>query len=433
MKREPTYEACIDFLLGLEKSGIKLGLERTQNLLSAIGSPQNSFKSIHIAGTNGKGSVASMIHSILFSSGYRTGLFTSPHLVCFRERIRSNGECIAKEELVEVVNGIRDHIVNCKASFFEACTAVAFDYFRRKSVDVAVIEVGMGGRLDSTNVITPMVSCICSIDYDHTEYLGKSLAKIAYEKAGIIKPGVPVVCGRMKPTAMRAIEKVRMAKNSPIYWLDKDATCKVVSLGLEGSSFEYSGLGESQRFSIGLSGLHQIGNASLSVLAAEVGSKEGLRITKDSIKEGLSNARWPGRLDVISQEPVIVVDAAHNIAGVKTLVETISRIGFKPDVVLFGVLRDKEYEGMLRLLANTTKRFVFTKPNSPRALPLHRLAKAGDSLGLNYFLTSNIDKAIKKACSIATARGKILVCGSIYLIGDIMKTLGYDPCEKRIC
>ncbi len=432
MRRKLTYEACIDFLFKLEKSGIKLGLERTRNLLEAIGSPQDSFRSFHIAGTNGKGSVASIIHSILFSSGYKTGLFTSPHLVCFRERIRSNGECISEEDLVEIVSDIRDHIVATGASFFEACTAIAFDYFRRKSVEIAVVEVGMGGRLDSTNVINPVVSLITSIDYDHTEYLGKTLSKIAFEKAGIIKHGVPTVCGIMKPSAIKAIEKVAMARDSSIYCLGRDATYKVISAGLEGSSFEYSGLGESRRFRIGLCGLHQIQNASLSLLATEVASDRGIKIKPKAFKQGLSRARWPGRFDLICQEPLIVVDAAHNVAGIRALVDTLSGVNFKPDVIVFGVLRDKEYLAMLRLLASTTRRFVFTKPNSPRALPLRKLAEAADLLGLSYFATSNIDRAIKEACSTATG-GKILVCGSIYLIGDVMKALGYDPCGKRIC
>lgn len=433
MRRKLTYQACLDFLFGLEKSGIKLGLERTQNLLNAIGSPHRAFKSIHIAGTNGKGSVASIIHSVLVASGIRTGLFTSPHLVCFRERIRSNGYCISREELCEIVNDIKGAIIASGASFFEACTAIAFEYFKRKSIEVAVVEVGMGGRLDSTNVLKPVVSCITSIDYDHTEYLGKTLSKIAFEKAGIIKPGVPVVCGRMSSSAKKAIARVASQNNCQDYWLDRDASGRVVSLGIEGSKFEYHGLEKDLKLSTNLAGLHQIDNASLAVLALEVATRQGLSISRSAIEKGVRNARWPGRLEVINQNPFIVVDAAHNISGVKALVETLRRLDFKPDIILFGVLRDKDFRKMIKLLASLTKRFVFTKPNSPRALPLRKLAEAANQIGLTYLTTSSVDKAVSQACSAASTDGRIMVCGSIYLIGDVMRVLGNDPCETRIC
>lgn len=433
MRRKLTYQGCLDFLFGLEKSGIKLGLERTHNLLNAIGSPHKAFKSIHIAGTNGKGSVASIIHSVLVASGIRSGLFTSPHLVCFRERIRSDGYCIAEEELCEIVNDIKDAIVATGASFFEACTAIAFEYFKRKSIEVAVVEVGMGGRLDSTNVVMPMVSCITSIDYDHTEYLGKTLPKIAFEKAGIIKPGVPVVCGKMGSSAMRTIARVAWRNNCQDYWLDRDATWSIVSFGIEGSKFEYHGLGEDLELSINLAGLHQIENASLAVLALEVARSQGLGISRSAIEEGVGNARWPGRLEVINRSPSILVDAAHNTSGVKALVETLHRIDFKPDIIVLGVLRDKDFKRMIKLLSTLTKRFVFTKPSSPRALPLRKLAEAANQIGLTYLTTSSVDKAVCQACSAASTDGKIIVCGSIYLIGDVMRVLGNHPCERRIC
>ncbi len=425
--RPLSYRASIDFLYGLEKSGIKLGLDRTINLLSWAGNPEKSFKSIHIAGTNGKGSVACFLNSILVHGGFRTGLFTSPHLVSYRERMRVNGNVIGRGELSELTTYLREGIIHSGASFFEATTALAFEYFRRRRVDVAVVEVGMGGRLDSTNVLLPEVTCITTIDYDHTLYLGKTLPKIAREKAGIIKERVPVVCGKTSSSATRVITKIAARKKAPCYLLGKDASYTVISSDINGSVFEYKGLANSLKLKVGIPGLHQVGNAALAVLTAEVLNECGFSIARRAIEEGLSNAFWPGRLQVLRQRPFVICDAAHNISGVRSLADSLVAFGFEPDVIVFGVLRDKRYDQMLRILAKLSRVFILTKPQSPRALGVGELREAAKGIGLRCFTCAKSSHALDKALEICKDNGKILVCGSIYLLGEVMQKFGYKP------
>ncbi len=431
--RRLSYRASLEFLYGLAKSGIKLGLDRTLDLLERLGNPERAFESIHIAGTNGKGSVACFLHSILCQEGLVTGLFTSPHLVSYRERFRIDGEAIGRSELASLVTELKPMIIKTNVTYFEATTALAFEYFRRRSVDIAVVEVGMGGRLDSTNVLEPLVTCITSIDYDHTLYLGKTLARIAREKAGTIKKGIPVVCGITRRPALASIAQIARRRRAKLYLLGRDARYRILSADLNGSWFEYQGLQIRRSFKIRIAGLHQVANAALAVLVGEVLREGGLAVSDRAIAEGLLRAAWPGRLQVLRQRPLIVCDAAHNVSGVRSLVVSLRAFNFRPDVIVFGVLRDKRYEEMVTMLAKLGKVFVFTKPASPRALPLVKLTATARSLGVRRYTYSNSMDAITRALQISGRDGKVLVCGSLYLLGEIMEALKYQPARLNLC
>lgn len=428
-----SYRASIDFLFNLERSGIKLGLERTVSLLSSIGDPHKGFKSVHIAGTNGKGSVACFLNSILFHSGLSTGLFTSPHLVDYRERIRKDGMSISRGDLAAVVTDLAEAITKVGASYFEATTAVAFEYFRRQGVDAAAAEVGMGGRLDSTNVLMPLVTCITSIDLDHVNYLGRTIPKIAGEKAGIVKPGVPVVCGFMSGSASRTVNRVARGMGSKVFEMSKHAVVRALRTGIDGSAFEYTGLDRRRVLDIRSPGLHQIANAAIATLVAEVLNETGLEIAGDAIEAGLRHAFWPGRLQVLRKSPLIICDAAHNASGAKVLTESLKAIGFRSDITVFGVLRDKDYEKMLSVLSACSDRFVFTKPASDRALPLQELKAVGRVLGLGFSAFSSVEKALEHSLARSDRNTKILVCGSLYLIGEVMQFFGIKPHLASLC
>lgn len=435
--RTLSYTRAIEFLFKLESSAVKLGLDNTINLLAAIGNPHQHFRSVHIAGTNGKGSVASFVNSILHHNGSTTGLFTSPHLVDYRERMRLNGEVIPRREVSELVSGIAGHVRRIGASYFEATTAVAFEYFRRAGVDVAVVEVGMGGRLDSTNVIRPLATCITTIGFDHEKYLGRTLSEIAQEKAGIVKDGVPVVCGLMPEQAIRVVRARARRRHSPVFRLGEHARVAGARTGLDGSCFDYQGLGPKRRLRIALVGEHQIDNAALAVLAAEVLSQSGLRIADAAIEQGLLAASWPGRFQVLRRRPLVICDGAHNASGVRTLVRNMDLLGLDEAVTVFGVLRDKSYDRMIALLAPRSGRFVFTRPAYHRALPVARLARTGRKAGLRFSAVAKSDKAIREALEAAgrggTGQGPVLICGSLYLVGEAMQFFGFKPHAVRLC
>ena len=429
----PSYRDSVEFLFNLERSGIKLGLDRTVNLLDAIGNPHRDFKSIHVAGTNGKGSVACFLSSILFHSGLSSGLFTSPHLVDYRERIRADGRAVSRRELARLVSELTEPIIRAGASYFEATTALAFEFFRRKKVDVAAVEVGMGGRLDSTNVVTPLISCITSIDLDHVNYLGWTISKIAREKAGIVKPGVPVVCGALSGRASATIRSIAGVRGASVFEIGKHATVRPLSTGLDGSEFEYRGLGAVRVLKIRSPGLHQIQNAALAVLAAEVLDRRGLKVADKAIQVGLREAFWPGRFQVLRRRPLVVCDAAHNASGARVLAESLRAIGFRSDVTVFAVLRDKDAEEMLSLLSGCSGSFVFTKPASPRGMPLYRLKGIGKDLGLRFKAFSSIDRALEHSLAVVPGGGRVLVCGSLYALGEAMQFFGIRPHTARLC
>lgn len=433
MGRRFSYRSSLDFLLNLQRSGIKLGLDRTVNLLGAIGDPQHAFRSVHIAGTNGKGSVAAYLNSILYHGGYRSGLFTSPHLIEYAERVRVNGAAISKSDLAAVVSDIAGAVEETDASFFEATTAVAFEQFRRKRVEVAAVEVGMGGRLDSTNVLSPELTSITSIDFDHTRYLGKTLREIAGEKAGILKRGVPVVTGRLKKGARDEVKRIARRRGSRVYELGRHAEYGMLGMDVGGCYFEYRGLRGLRVFRTSMPGWHQLANASLAVLAAELLEDRGIKLDDAAIEKGVERAFWPGRLQVLSERPLIITDGAHNVAGARMLTRSLEDMGVFPAITVFAVLRDKRYKDMLQHLSGISRRFIFTKPWSPRALPVVRLKEAARQLGIAGSGVGRVDRAVDLALKRLGPDESLLICGSLFAIGEAMQHMGFEPHRVRLC
>jgi dihydrofolate synthase/folylpolyglutamate synthase len=291
----------------------------------------------------------------------------------------------------------------------------------------------MGGRLDSTNVIDPLATCITTIDFDHEQYLGRTLARIAGEKAGIIKAGVPVLCGRMTASALRTIKRVAASRRAPVFEIGEHAAVTLLKTGRTGSEFEYRGLGPRRRLSVSLLGSHQVSNAAIAVLAAEVLKGRGLKIPDRAIEEGLKRAKWPGRLQVLSRHPFLVADGAHNISGARALTRSLAEIDVEKPLVVFGVLRDKNCGQMLDLLARRAGGFIFTRPAYHRALPLTDLRATADGLGIKAAGFARVDRALKHALARAGGDQAILVCGSLYLVGEAMQALGYRPERARLC
>jgi dihydrofolate synthase / folylpolyglutamate synthase len=415
------YLASLEYLYSLEKSGIVLGLDNISWLLGLLGSPEQSFSSIHVGGTNGKGSVVSMLSEILKSAGYRTGMYTSPHLVDFTERIQVNGEQILDEEvagLTDEMRGLTGERGDLHPfSFFDFTTAMAFLYFKRKKVDWAAVEVGLGGRLDSTNTIRPSVSVITNVEMDHREHLGDSIRQIVTEKAGIIKEGVPVVTGA-KGEALEVIQQ-KAAEKSQVFVLDQDFSYKKIGdqrMSYRGSHWELA------EVKIGLPGDHQLSNAALALCVAELLSQGGVSLASHAIKAALSTVRWPGRLEMVAEDPQILLDAAHNPHGARSLVDFLkTHYGNKRIILIFGVMKDKDWKEILDLIAPLADDIILTRPAVERA--------ASPELLSHWVPGATVADDVKSALSIARGRAVygdlIVVTGSLYTIGEA-KTAIYE-------
>lgn len=371
------------YLESLEKFGINLGLDRIKFLLERLGNPQLKFKSIHVAGTNGKGSTCAMIASILKEAGYKVGLYTSPHLFDYAERIKINGKDISHRDFatgLKLVQKIANHLTAKppnNPTVFEVLTAVAFWYFARKKVDYAVVEVGMGGRLDATNVIIPLVSVITNIDLEHTAVLGKTLAKIAVEKAAIIKPRVPVITAEDKPEALSVLQH-QAQKNGSV----------LIQVSSKGEGLKSGLLGE-----------HQKANAACAVAAVRLA---GIKVGKQAVLKGLRKVRWPGRFQVVSRRPLTIVDGAHNPAGIKVLVGTLrQQFPGKKLTFIFGTQTDKDSVSMLSLLKPLARKVIITHSS-------HQNAANKDSIKLADALKLTADE-------------DRVITGSLFLVADALK------------
>ncbi|MBI1810618.1 MAG: bifunctional folylpolyglutamate synthase/dihydrofolate synthase [Nitrospirae bacterium] len=367
------YTAAVNYLYGLQKHGIKLGLDNTVRLLSLLGNPQEKFHSIHVAGTNGKGSTSAMIASILQTAGFKTGLFTSPHLVSFTERIRVNNEEITESDVVSLAEEIRFKIQDSRfkmtPTFFEFITAMGLLYFKRKNIDWAVVETGMGGRLDATNVLLPEAAVITSINYDHSEFLGNTISAIAEEKAGIIKDGVPVITSAQEPSVMDAIKKKTEEKNAGLFIYGRDFSAAIKAEDTSGSVFNYNGGNNFEDLAISLPGRHQVLNAALALKTIEVISQKPLpntsRLNPDTIRAGLGNIKWQGRLEFVSKEPPILIDGAHNPSAAKILADSLKEIFFKKYrriILVAGVMSDKDIRGIMAPLLPLAAEIILTAP-----------------------------------------------------------------------
>lgn len=409
----------------------RYGLERTRELLSLLGDPQEKLRFVHVAGTNGKGSVCALVESVLRHAGYKTGLFTSPYIKEFEERIRVCGRNIGKDELADVTLAVKQAAESMEdhPTEFELMTAVAFLHFARQECDIVVAEVGLGGRLDSTNVIDePEVSVIARIGLDHVSLLGNTVGEIAREKAGIVKEGCPVVSWPQEPSAMREIEMRAAERGARLAVPDFSALSTISKPNKEDPFWEFS-YGGLERLRIGLLGAYQPRNAALAIEALSTLRDRGWKIPESALRSGLEEASWPGRFEVIGQDPLFVVDGGHNEQGAVALADTLRALfpGVKP-VFLIGVLEDKAYPEMLEAVLPLGGGFVCIAPDSPRALPADKLARAvrwtgqdvlGCSACVNPLVADDASEGVRLALEVAGKEGMVVAFGSLYSIAEV--------------
>ncbi|MDF2547951.1 MAG: bifunctional folylpolyglutamate synthase/dihydrofolate synthase [Anaerosolibacter sp.] len=426
------YEQALDYIHSIYKFGSKLGLDNINYLLQLMGNPQQGLKVIHVAGTNGKGSTCAYIRSVLAEQGFRVGLYTSPYLEEFTERIQINGVNIPKENLAEITTFVKEKVELMLShgknhpTEFEVVTAIGFEYFKRQKIDYLVLEVGLGGRGDSTNVIdAPLVSVITPIAYDHMDYLGDTLGKIAFEKAGIIKANCPVVTYLQKDEAMEVIEEVSRAVNAPLN-IAPIKQIELVSYDDSGQCFHgFYGNEKIENLKISMLGEHQIENAAVALTALNIlASVHQIPISKKALYDGFMNAKWPGRLEIITRNPTTIIDGAHNVHGMQALTKTIKKLYTEKSMTLvIGILGDKDVEGMLGEIVPLANRIILTKPNNPRAMALDKLAEMIGVYGKTAKKSISIFHAIQEALDCSTPDDLIVFCGSLYMIGDVRSIL----------
>ena len=427
------YSEAIEYLYNLKIFGMSLGLVRIEHLLKILGSPPLGLKSIHIAGTNGKGSVAAMLSSILQAAGYRVGLFTSPHLIDFEERILVDGNKIPREKLaaqVDKIKPIAEDMVNKKGfehpTFFEIATAVAMKHFSDEGVDYAVLEVGLGGRLDATNVVSPEVAVITTIALDHMHVLGTTLEEVAFEKAGIIKTNVPLVAGIQDAGILDLVRQICEERKSPFYSTKEMLTYTKKKAGIGGQTFDIQGLGDGfTDLRIPLLGEHQLSNAGIAALVVHVMRESGVVISENALKNGFEKTRWPARFEIVQKEPALFLDCAHNPAGMKTLRRTFEdTFGDRRLTVVLGIMRDKDIPGIVKEIAPFAHRVIVTKPKFERAAKTSIIEAEVRKYSDNVVVIESVAEAIKHAQDNSTQKDVLCVCGSIFNVGEAMEVLG---------
>lgn len=426
-----TYPQVLDFLYAqlpmfhrIGAAAFKKDLGNTLALLEFLGNPQHKFKSIHVGGTNGKGSTSHMLSAVLQAKGLKTGLYVSPHYRDFRERIKVNGQYITRQYVIDFVEKMKPIIAEVQPSFFELTVAMAFNYFADRKVDVAVIEVGLGGRLDSTNVITPVLSVITNISFDHMQFLGNTLPEIAGEKAGIIKLGVPVVIGETHPESAPVFISKAKAEHAPIYFADQQLQAKILEEDTSHTYFEVFQDGQLRypHLAVNLHGDYQVLNLqtvlqALSCLPTDWG------IDEQSITSGLKNlvplTRFMGRWQILGQNPTIIADSAHNEAGIQLAMQQLAKIPRKQLHLVMGVVRDKDLAKMLPQLPLDAT-YYFAKPDIPRGLEADTLQKAAAAQGRHGKVYSSVRNALKAARRKAQPEDVIYVGGSIFVLAEIL-------------
>jgi len=445
------YRDALEYLNQVQTLGIKLGLENMSRLLAGMGDPQQAYPAVAVAGTNGKGSTSAFLASILRSAGYRTGLYTSPHLVRYEERIAVDGRPVTEEQLCEALAATRDVLESLIArgqlashpTHFEILTAAAFHHFRRQRIQVGVLEVGMGGRMDAVATARTSVAVITNVSLEHTKFLGDTVEEIAAQKAGIIREGCYVVTGETQPEALAVIRReaqgrgVRVIERHMVAQVTPSRSASTGRFGLVTPRASYGEL------ILPLAGRHQVENATLAVLAAEAlceagassgplsTKAEGFEIPVAAVVEGLARTHWPGRLQIAGHNPLLLLDGAHNPAGCAALARALRDMreagAFQRICLVLGVLQDKELEPMLRSLLALEPRLVLTRGRSERFRSPDEMAAAARAFGCPRLVIDDVGAAIETARSWASPQDAICVCGSLYLVGDAMQALGLSP------
>lgn len=402
----------------------KKDLTNTRKLCAFLNNPQTKFKSIHIAGTNGKGSVSHLLAAILQSAGYTVGLYTSPHLKDFRERIKINGEMCPEKFVTDFTLKMMEQIKILQPSFFEITVAMAFEYFAEQKVDIAVIETGLGGRLDSTNIIIPELSIITNISYDHVNILGDTLEKIAFEKAGIIKPNIPAIIGEVLPETKPVFETTAKEKNAPLIFAQENFYVQDFSYQHDFLNIEVVDVkkNEHYNYTIGLPGIYQTKNIIPILEAVHQLQLKNWKIKLQDVENGLKKVKQltglHGRWEKISDNPTVIVDVAHNVAGIKQLIEQLEMVSYYHLHIIIGFVKDKDITQILSLLPLTAN-YYFTKSQIPRALPEHDLAALASQQHLKGKTFPDVNTALQEARSHAAKDDLILICGSVFLVAEV--------------
>ena len=409
-------------MYGLKRFGIILGLETIQGILKGLGNPHRNYACIHVAGTNGKGSVAAALSSILFASGYKVGLYTSPHLVRFNERICFNSRQISDNEVVKFYRAVKSvHQGARSPTFFEFATAMALYAFSQHRVDWAVIETGMGGRYDATNVIQPAISIITNVSLEHRDHLGHTLAEIAREKAGIIKPETPVVSGVKQKQARKVMQRIARKQSAPLFTLGQDFKVRQNPSG----GFSYSGLENNWRHLwTPLLGRYQIQNAALALAASEVLIKNRAALSIESIKKGLANTSWAGRLEIVCEHPLVILDGAHNLIAARNLAKYLAEnLAGRRITLVIGILDDKPYRSMLNSLLPRCSRAIITRAQTGRALAPEKLYPFAKKSVADVRIIPNVTAAAKYAIETADSNEVICIAGSLYVVGEAKEAI----------
>ncbi|MCU7693289.1 bifunctional folylpolyglutamate synthase/dihydrofolate synthase [Haoranjiania flava] len=424
------YAETIDYLYAqlpmfskVGKSALKNNLSNTLELCALLGDPQRNFKTIHIAGTNGKGSVSHMLAAILQEAGYTVGLYTSPHLKDFRERIRVNGAICEEQFVIDFTRKMQQHIPQVEPSFFEITVAMAFDYFAQKKVDIAVIETGLGGRFDSTNIISPELSVITNIALDHVNILGNTLEKIATSKAGIIKPYTPVVIGAVLPETRAVFEFEAKEKNAPVIYAQQKYTIAGRRQYLHFLEVDVEDQQQAkQTYRLDLTGLYQSKNLLTVLAAADELKKKGFVVEEAALHRGLANTKKLtglfGRWELIQEKPLIIADVGHNEDGIRQITENLQNVNYKQLHIVVGFVKDKDVNAALSLLPKEAV-YYFTKANLPRAMQEDDLRQLAQTHGLQGSAYASVSNALNAAKHHATPDDMILICGSVFVVAEV--------------
>jgi dihydrofolate synthase/folylpolyglutamate synthase len=429
------FPAAVNYILSfadyerMPRSAVVFDLRRIERLLARLSNPQNAAKSVHIAGTKGKGSTAAMLASILKQSGYRTGLYTSPHLLSIRERIQVDGRQIAEDEFARLAARIKPEVeaVNTNGDLgelttYEILTALAFMYFQDRGVAYQVLETGLGGRLDATNVVQPEVCVITSISYDHMDVLGNTLAEIAREKAGIIKSGSTVVTAPQVPEAMNILEDVCRQQEVKLVRVGSDVSWRRKSISPERQSFQLRGLRGDYNIEVPLLGEYQLENAATAITAAEVLAGRGVVITAEAITNGIASVNWPGRLQILRRKPWVIVDGAHNGDSIRRLVTALRQyFTFEKAVIIFGASSDKNIAAMVAELKTFPDRVIVTSSHHPRAVAVEQLVNEFSRESIIPEVSESVASAVEKALSLAGPTDLVCGTGSLFLVTEVME------------
>jgi len=423
-----TYKEALDFLLNLELFGIKLGLSNIRKFLDRLGNPQNDVRTIHIAGTNGKGSVAAMIESMLVAGGCKVGKFTSPHLVDYRERFRINKIKIEPQFVADFVADHMAFIRKEQVTFFETATALAFQMFKDESVDYGIAEVGLGGRLDATNLLLPEVSSITRIAMDHLKVLGNSIEKIAAEKAGIIKKDVPVVTSANDPTALGVLESRCREMDTRLHRIEPIQDYRAIDVGLDSTDFEYRDLESGMmRLKTNLSGEHMVENAALALRTLEVLGEKHDDFNSGDYRKGLEDVYWKGRLHLVTGEPNLIFDVAHNPDGIGALADTLNRIF--PDRkfrIVFGVLQRLDFDLLFRELSRFASKLHICSPKTERAAVLEEIVGNAIAAKIDFTVVDDVASAFDSALSEMDKDDYLVVTGSHFTLGEVYRHINFE-------